>query len=113
MADIKVEKREDNNIVVITGEMTIQNASALRDALIQSTECAEHVILDLKDVTEIDLSCLQLLCAAHRTSVNSQKSLKLKQDYPEILKKAVTEAGYSRYFGCKLETEKSCIWKGI
>jgi anti-anti-sigma factor len=113
MANIKVEKEGNKNVITVSGEMTIEHAVALKDALIQSLKNAEHLIMDLGSITDIDLSCLQLLCSTHRTSVSAQKTFELKSDYPEILKEAVREAGYPRYCGCTLETENGCLWEKI
>ncbi|MBI5057935.1 MAG: STAS domain-containing protein [Nitrospirae bacterium] len=113
MADIKIEQRGKNTALIISGEMTIECAAALKDALARSFEGAESVFVDLKNVESADLACLQLLCSAHRTSLISKKSFALTPGYPEIFKKVVKETGYSRNFGCSIESEKSCLWKGI
>jgi anti-anti-sigma factor len=113
MADIKVEKKGKETTLIVNGEMTITYAGALRDALIKSLENAERVILDLEDVTAVDLSCLQLLCSAHRTSVQAEKSVELKSAPLGVLKQVACEAGYSRNFGCLPKTENTCFWKGI
>lgn len=113
MAGIKVEKKKGKSVVVMEGEMTIEHAASLRDSLLKSLEGADNIVLDLNNVTTVDLSFLQLLCSAHRTSVKAQKSMEMKSDYPESLKQAVREAGYSRHFGCTLESDSTCLWKGI
>ncbi|MBI5740185.1 MAG: STAS domain-containing protein [Nitrospirae bacterium] len=113
MAEIEIVKEKDADVVVIRGEMTIECAGALRDALLRSLGGSERVILDLGKVTAVDLSCLQLLCSAHRTSLSSAKAIALKQDYPGILKEAVRENGYSRCLDCRSDSGQGCFWKGI
>lgn len=112
MADIKIEKQGKNTALVISGVLTIEHAAELREALMKSLENASHVMLNMDGVTETDLSCVQLLCSAHRTFVNAKKSVELAGT-SEILKQAARDAGYKRSFGCMQETEKSCFWTGI
>lgn len=110
MADITVEKKGKKQVLVINGELTIEHAVELKKALHQSLKDGERVVLDLSKVTEMDLSSLQLLCSAHKTSVNLKKTLELRHDNTGIFKEAVTRAGYTRYSGCTMETENSCLW---
>jgi len=112
MADIKVEKKGKERVLVISGSLTIEHASEFREALIKSLEKASHVMLNMDGVTETDLSCLQLLCSAHRTFVNTKKSVELAE-ISDTLKQAVRDIGYKRNLGCMQETEKSCFWMGI
>jgi anti-anti-sigma regulatory factor len=110
MADIKVEKKGKERLLVINGGLTIEYAVELKEALQKSLKDGEHVSLDLSNVTEMDLSSLQLLCSAHKTSVNLNKTLELMQNTGEVFKETVMKAGYKRYSGCTKETEKSCLW---
>jgi anti-anti-sigma factor len=113
MTDIRIEKEEARTVIVMSGEMTVEHAAGLKDALIRSLEDADHLIVDLRDVTDMDVSCLQLLCSAHRTFAGARKTLEIKSDYPETLKETVREVGYSRDCGCTTETENGCLWKRI
>lgn len=112
MADIKIEKKGDTYKLVISGGLTIEHAAGFREALMKSLGNASHVMLNMDGVTETDLSCLQLLCSAHRTFVNAKKSVELGGT-SDILKQAARDAGYKRCFGCMQETEKTCFWIGI
>lgn len=113
MADIRVEKKENKSVVILNGDITVEHSDLLRNALLESLEGTDLIEVDFRNATTVDLSCLQLLCSAHRTSVNAGKSIELRPDHTEILKEAVRESGYPRYIGCTLETEKSCLWKGV
>jgi len=110
MADIKIQKKKNERVVVINGELTIEYAVELKNALEQALKDGERVVLDLSKVTEMDLSGLQLLCCAHKTSVNLKKTLELTHDSPDVFKQTVRTSGYKRYAGCIKETEKSCLW---
>jgi anti-anti-sigma factor len=110
MADIKVEKKGKERAIVINGGLTIEYAAELKNALQQSLKDGERVSLDLSNVTEMDLSGLQILCSAHKTSVNLKKTLEFMQNTCEVFKETVRKSGYKRYTGCIKETEKSCLW---
>jgi anti-anti-sigma factor len=112
MANIKVEKKGKERVLVISGSLTIEHAAEFREALMKSLINASHMILNMDGVTETDLSCLQLLCSAHRTFVNAKKSVELGGT-SDILKQAARDAGYKRSFSCMQETEKTCFWTGI
>ena len=110
MADIKVEKKGKERVLVINGGLTIEYAAELKDALQQSLKNARARKPGSDDVTEMDLSGLQLLCSAHKTSVNLKKTVELMQNTCEVSKETVRKSGYKRYTGCIKETEKSCLW---
>ena len=66
--DCITEDRMGVRIVRLTGDLTISRADEMRSALLESLKGAEHIEIDLSSVEDADLSCLQLLCSAHRTS---------------------------------------------
>lgn len=114
MMNITIEKDGNKTILILSGELTIESASELKNAFVQILENTDHVFLDLKNVTEIDLSGLQLLCSAHRTSLHLKKSLGLADGYPQALSRAVEESGYlSRYSICVQERQENCLWVEI
>lgn len=110
MAEIKVAKKGKEHLIVINGGLTIEYAAELKKALQQSLKDGESVALDLSNVTEMDLSGLQILCSAHKTSVNLKKTVGLTNETTEVFREAVRRSGYKRYSGCTKETEKNCLW---
>lgn len=112
MIDFKVKGRGKGKVGVLRmdGELTMQNAGEFKEALMRSLEKTKEVVLDLEKVTKVDLSFLQLLCSAHRTSVKLKKSLMIGSNCPDIIKRSVEDAGFSRHEGCHLGKDKSCLW---
>lgn len=96
---------------MVEGELTIRHANELKAILMKSLNAVAPVVLNFEKATEVDLSCLQLLCSVHRTSVRSGQRLTLTRDRSEALKRAVEDAGYSRQRGCVLARDQSCFWK--
>ncbi|HDH11209.1 MAG TPA: anti-sigma factor antagonist [Nitrospirae bacterium] len=110
MIDFKIEQSDDKRILTINGELTIQNADALQDILIHSLEYAEHLVLNLENVTDVDLSGLQLLFSACKTTMELKKDFTLNGNCPEVFKEAARDAGYSLHTGCGSGCNKMCLW---
>jgi anti-anti-sigma regulatory factor len=112
MIPFERENKSDVGVLVLDGELTVQRADELRAALMNSLSCAGHLVLSFENVTGIDLSCLQLLCAAHRTSAKLNKRLTITGRTPEVFKRAVEDAGYVRHAACIVDEGKGCLWMG-
>lgn len=110
MIDFKAEESGNNTTLTVSGELTVQNASALQGMFIRSLESSSNLTIDLKEVTDLDLSFLQLLCSVHRTSTSLKKNLTLSGPCPEIFRDAVKSAGFLRRTGCKFDGKKNCLW---
>ena len=105
------EDRDQAGILRISGTLCIQDAGEFRTALVHAFDKAKAVEVDASSVTEADVSCLQLLCSAHRTSKQMNKFSGLSENASASFKKSVRQAGYARPSGCLLDTDKQCVWK--
>ena len=110
MINLKFEKKGSIGLLKLKGEVNITGARDLKEALLRAIGRADKVYLDMAEVTCVDISCLQLLCSAHRTSVKLNKTLSWNSAIPEAFNKTSDEAGFLRHCGCVLGTQKSCIW---
>ncbi len=99
-------------VVILDGELTIDSAAKIRDLLIQALESAKQVNIRLRDVTAADISCLQLLCSAHKTAVKSDKHITLDDGNSEIFRQAIADAGFSRSRECQKDPYGCCFWSG-
>lgn len=99
-------------VVSISGPMTIPHVGEIRLELLKAFEGAEQLCLDLAGVNEIDLAGLQLLCSAHRSSLQSDKRLFFSKCNNEIVRTVSKEAGFLRHVGCAHDSEKTCLWLG-
>lgn len=94
----------------VLGDLTVAQASALKEALLHAFEEAEHVAVNIKDVAEFDVAGLQLLCASHRFAAGRGRRMSLLvQDNPSFLQ-LVNEAGFSQSLFCVVEPEHACLW---
>jgi len=110
MFDFHVNKEQDKNTLTISGELTIQHAAALHEALLSALEDADTLVLNLENVTGADLSCLQLLYSAYTTVDKRDKCFRLSGNCPEVFREAAREAGYLSDAGCGAHCDKGCIW---
>jgi ABC-type transporter Mla MlaB component len=108
---IKLNKSVKNNTVRFAGNLTIENAAELNTLLMESLNRMDYLHLAFANVTEVDISFLQLLCSLHRTAIKEKKNLVLDDQRPEPLRQAVLAAGFVRQEGCVLSVQQTCIWK--
>jgi anti-anti-sigma regulatory factor len=83
------ENKKGVRILRFTGDLTISRACEVKTALLESLKEAEGVEVDLSSVGEADLSCLQVLCSAHRTSKRLGRSFGLGDNASGAFKQAV------------------------
>ena len=114
MADfsLKQKKGKDGLVLKVSGSLTIQHAAAMREAILEAFAKAESVTVDLESLEKIDLTGLQLLCAAHRTSIGQRKQLTVLGVTSDQVIDAAQLAGFFRHVGCSLDVERTCIWIG-
>jgi anti-anti-sigma factor len=98
------------SIVTLEGDLTLPNAEALKGVFIKALQESDDVSLSMENVHNVDLSCLQLLCSAHRSAMCSNKHLMFQGNPPSVLRIAAEAAGYVRLKGCKVDCEGSCLW---
>lgn len=115
MSDLAFETQQTAegtiSMIRLEGELTILTAAALRDTLMKAFEAADGVRVNTEQVEAIDLSCLQLLCSAHRTALALNKSFLFETCTAPVIK-AAEAAGFTRHTGCSIDISQSCIWSG-
>jgi anti-anti-sigma regulatory factor len=91
----------------VSGDATIAHIQQFKAALVDALKAHSDLILDGGKMTDADLSCLQLLCAAHRTC----QRLSLTPETLTVLAKLLEPSGFARLEGCCLADDKqSCLW---
>ncbi len=110
MLDFVIEQEDENKRLTINGELNIQNASALKELLINSLKDTESLVINLENITKVDLSCLQILCSAHKTAISSKLNISLSHGSSDAFVDAVKDSGYLRYSGCGSKCDEQCLW---
>jgi hypothetical protein len=94
----------------LSGDLTIQEAGEFKAILAGSLETTDSLSINVESVTAAELPCLQLLCAAHKTSIRQAKTLALDGHWPEPFFGAVRESGFALRTGCNLQKKGRCIF---
>lgn len=92
---IKGSKPKNINIT-IEGDFNLHNAEEIKQQLLQNVKNAQHITLDLKNITDFDLSSLQILFALHKTIKNSNKNITLNYQLPDELFSVINHCGYAK-----------------
>jgi ABC-type transporter Mla MlaB component len=109
---MKLEILADNTgRLVLAGDLTIQHVAAMRSVLIEALQRVGQLTLDMSGVTDIDVSCMQLLCSAHRTYIGSGKTIEIIKEQPGVVNRVMQAAGFSSHV-CGAGEVLSCLWKG-
>ena len=110
MAEFTLEQTGGTGVLHLKGALTIQQAGDLKDALLRVLSGAEQVSLRLEQVTEVDISGLQLLCSAFRTALTRKKKLLISGPVPESITKTAADSGFSCRSGCAADSKIRCPW---
>jgi anti-anti-sigma regulatory factor len=102
----------ETSVLRLEGSWTVERANELKELLIGALKSSDHIIVELEELAELDLSCLQLLCSAHYKFLTLGRSLALHEKKSENFKKVVREAGFRRKLGCHENPHAACLWIG-
>jgi len=94
---IELNISEKNSNLTLKSDITIQISSELKEKLIKALDNSDNININLENVSNIDLSCLQLLCSAHDTALKENKTFKIEGNCPENVKNTIKLSGYSDY----------------
>jgi ABC-type transporter Mla MlaB component len=108
VADIIVENKGSAVVLRASGELVIDQAARLASGLVEALGDSGNIGIDLSSVTKIDVACLQLLCAAHKSSVRQKKVLRFDGICPDTVTHVAKDAGFGRV--CGLRADDACLW---
>ena len=92
------------------GSCTLLEAKAIQHTLLEAIDQVDLLSLDLEDIEVVDVSFIQLLCAAHRECFLSAKEIYIEGKTGATMNTFLTTAGYSKQCGCINGAKKSCLW---
>lgn len=109
MMEFSEDDSGSSGTLTLTGPLTIQHAQPLKEIFLKAIGAVEKLVVNLEQVEEMDLTALQLFCAAHRNLMESGKTLAVEGTIPESVHKAVWESGFT---ACAGKDDNSTIWMG-
>jgi anti-anti-sigma regulatory factor len=95
--------------LTIEGALTLPYINEIRDTLLGTMRQADDIVIDMHAVTDLDVSGLQVMCAAHKSAVSLGKRLALAGAPPGVTE-AAGRAGYARRSSCINGAEDRCLW---
>lgn len=106
-----IEGPDETGTITLKGELTVQHASRLKEVLLDGIAKTSRLAIDVKGIEEVDLSCLQVLCSAHRSALGSGKVIALRGPWPDPLRRVVETSGFSEGNSCRSRKDAPCLWK--
>ncbi|GEM_PF-1790072 len=95
--DIRIEENEETTHISFLGNATVEGAMEIRDALMETLQKSNSIVLDAAGIKKTDVSFLQLLISAEKTAQESDKSIEIDpSSYSEVLMKAAVQGGFCR-----------------
>jgi ABC-type transporter Mla MlaB component len=110
MAEIRRSQAGDRVVLTVSGELTVPHAKALKAELLDALKNAAAVEVAVEQVSGIDISFPQLLCAAHRAAAGLNKQMTITGAEQEPFGKMLRSAGFTRHIGCQEGTRRPCLW---
>jgi anti-anti-sigma regulatory factor len=110
-AAVMMIKKTTVTMVTISGPMTIDKIGEIQRGLLEAFQIGKRVELSLAGVTDIDLSGLQLLCSAHRSSMVRGLEFAVTGSDAGALYSVAMLAGMPRHIGCARDDADGCLWK--
>ena len=111
MAKAKKTKSVATKDLVLSGSLSLRSASDIRKQLLVALDEADTVKLLLQDVEDVDLSLVQIICAAHRSAVSNNKVLLLQDKLPDAFVQIIEDAGLNGHIGCSTDDRGCCVWQ--
>ena len=99
---LKVNKTKvgKEGVLSLMGDLTMVEAQETKRMFLEAINEVDTLYLDLGGIASVDVSFIQLLCAAHRECFLSQKEIFLQGDLPDTIDIFLATAGYSKQCGC-------------
>lgn len=100
--------------IVLEGKLTIEEAAIKKDLIDDAYLKHQNICLNLENITDFDISGVQLLCAANMFFEKNKKALKIKSgDNNDKIIHFLSELGYYNKYGASHGFScKNCLWKG-
>lgn len=109
MFNFTLDNSRSTGQLILTNDLTIRNALDFKEAISNAMAQAQHLELNFEEVERIDLTTMQILCAAHRSLLKRGKKLTIIGTFPNALLENVQLAGFAN---CENDKEAGGLWMG-
>jgi len=90
---LQLEQAQNRIVIQLEDSVTLNSASELHDLLLQALNFRKPIAVDVRRVTEIDLSAIQLLFAAREEAVRMGILLSAMDSISESVRSLIRESG--------------------
>jgi len=100
--------------VILGGVLNIESVAELRRVLEEALNEAPEVLLDARQLEDVDIPVLQTFCSACKTAAASGRHLRWAGAFPDCMKKKRTIGigGTHMASPCRGDNHQHCIWSG-
>ena len=111
MSEYNLESIDKNSFRLhLSGQIDIGHAKSIKDSLLSALKEGKSLEINLEKIEGVDLSGLQLLCAAGKTAKAIKKKLTLNKKIPQCFTNALLESGFFRDKKNTSEKTDECFW---
>jgi anti-anti-sigma regulatory factor len=89
----ELETLDTGVVLHLRGNLSVVHAAELHKRLLAAFECAGEIEVDCSEVTDLDLSAIQLLSTAQRKALTTGRSFNASPPLPEVVKERFALAG--------------------
>lgn len=105
--------RENGEIIITSGSrLTIENAAEFTRITREALEASRNVAIEFEPDVDIDITGVQILCSACKSSAESDVTFSYHGLQPQALAEIIAMSGAERHAVCKHNNNSSCIWFG-
>lgn len=95
----KIEGETNKCTLTFMGELVVREAQRVKDALVKAVEGYDQVVINTGEITEIDLSFMQLLYSANCLALILKKNLSIEKRFFDKFEDIFKGAGFSHLLG--------------
>jgi len=107
---IKTRREKKSVFIEASGSLGVEQADEMLQTLRKALSGTEgNIEIDLWEVAESDITCLQIICSAHKSARKLGKTITISKAAPDLLQ-TVSEAGLTGQNDCASEMSGSCPW---
>jgi len=109
MGQFLLEDNGEGKILRAGNSLTIDNATSFRDILIEAFRSTENLAVDLSLVENVDISCIQLLCASCISFSKAGKAITVTGGLSDSFKKILQSIAIDPST-CDSSIISKCLW---
>jgi anti-anti-sigma regulatory factor len=77
MFNSTVTGKKNAGTLILKGNLTLENSPRIKEALMDVISRFKETVVRIEEMDQIDFSCFQLFCAAHKSAVEKKKAIVL------------------------------------